>query len=61
MDKITEEIVEQIAEIRTTGRTNMFARGDVQIIANQLEFYELVCWIEDNRKYYMELLEMSSK
>ena len=50
MDK--EKIKEQIIKVQRTGRTNMFDTNAVQVIANELGLYELVCFIEENKKAY---------
>ena len=51
-----EKIKEQIIAVRDTGRTNMFNVNAVQVIANEMQFYELVCFIEDNRKSYVNFI-----
>ena len=38
---MTEKIKEQILAVRATGRTNMFDTNMVQVIANEMKFYEL--------------------
>lgn len=57
MDEITDEIMEQIAQIRKNGETNMFDRNQVQILANNSYFYALVIWIEFNKGCYGKLLK----
>ncbi len=57
MDEITTEIVEQIAQVRKGGETNMMDRNKVQIIAYDLGFDALVVWIEFNKSSYFKLLE----
>jgi len=49
-------IKEQILAIRKTGRTNMLDTNAVQRIAFEMEFYELVNFIEDNRKAYANFI-----
>ncbi len=46
------KIKEQILAIRDTGLTNMFDVVAVQRIAYDMDFYDLVIWLEDNRKAY---------
>jgi len=46
------KVLEQIMDVRDSGFTNMMDRGSVQMIADSMEFCELVCWIEDNPKEY---------
>lgn len=42
--------------IRTTGRTNMLDVPMVQHIANEMYFYELVVYIEEYRKEYVQFI-----
>ena len=52
-----EEIIkEQILEIRKTGRTNMFDTVAVQRIAFEMDFFELVMFIEDHKGEYAEFI-----
>ena len=44
---MTEKIKEQILAVRETARTNMFDADMVQVIANEMKFYELVVFIEE--------------
>lgn len=46
------KIRQQILAVRGTGRTNMFDVNMVQVIANELCFYELVIFIEEHKKAY---------
>ena len=61
MDEITTEIVDQIAQVRKGGETNMMDRNTVQVIANDLSFFALVVWIEFNKNSYFKLLEELGK
>ena len=54
--KISEKIREQILEVRDTGRTNMFDCNTVQWIANELELYDLVVFIEEHPKEYIKFI-----
>lgn len=45
-----EKIKKQILYIRDTGLTNMFTVSTVQRIAYENDFYELVNFIEENKK-----------
>lgn len=47
-----EEVKEQILAVRATGETNMFDLGAVQRIAYDRGFYELVDFIETDRRAY---------
>ena len=53
---MTDEVKEQILAIRDSGETNMFDSRTVQYLANQRNFYELVCFIEDHRKEYANFI-----
>lgn len=50
------KVKEQILAIRATGRTNMFDIPMVQCIANEMHFYELVVYIEEHRKEYVQFI-----
>ena len=47
---MTETIKDQILAIRDTGLTNMFDVNAVQRLAYERDFYELVVYLEENRK-----------
>ena len=49
---MTDKVRKQILAIRDTGQTNMFDVVAVQRIANDMSFYELVVYLEENRKEY---------
>ncbi len=49
-------IKEQILKVSATGETNMLDANMVQRIANREGFYELVCFIEDNRRAYSHFI-----
>ena len=51
-----EKIKEQILQIRDSGVTNMIDVNRVQYEANRLEFYELVIFIEENKKEYVHFI-----
>ena len=53
---MTEKIKEQIIAIRDTGLTNMFDTNRVQCLASERNFYELVVFIEENRKEYVHFI-----
>ncbi len=50
------KVKEQILAIRATGRTNMFDVPMVQYIANEMRFYELVIYLEEHRKEYVQFI-----
>jgi len=51
--KVPAKVHEQIQAVRRTGATNMCDRRTVQVIADRLDFYDLVCWIEEHPKEYV--------
>ena len=53
---MNEKIKEQILAIRDTGKTNMFDANRVQQLANEMNFYELVIFIEENKKAYSNFI-----
>lgn len=53
---MNETIKEQILAIRDTGLTNMFDVNEVQRLAYERDFYDLVLYLEDNRKEYVQFI-----
>ena len=53
---MTDKVKEQILAIRDTGLTNMFDIHAVQKIAYDMEFYEPVNFIEENRSAYVRFI-----
>ena len=53
---MTDKIKEQIFAIRDTGLTNMFDVHAVQRIAYDMEFYELVTYLEEHRREYAQFI-----
>lgn len=53
---MTEEIKKEILAIRDTGRTNMLDVPMVQRIAYELEYFDLVMFIEEHRKDYIHFI-----
>ena len=53
---MTSKVRDQILAVRDTGRTNMFDTVMVQRIAYEMGLYDLVCWIEDNKKEYVNFI-----
>ena len=53
---MSEAVKEQILAIRDTGLTNMFDVRTVQRIANDMEFYELVVYLEEYRREYAHFI-----
>lgn len=53
---MNEKIVSQIRDIRNSGRVNMFDVPSVQRMAFEIGFYELVCFIEEDRAAYVRFI-----
>ena len=53
---MNEKIVSQIRDIRNSGRVNMFDVPAVQRMAFEMGFYELVCFIEEDRAAYVRFI-----
>ena len=53
---MSEQIKEQILKVRDTGLTNMFDTIAVQRIAFEMELYELVSFIEEDKKAYVHFI-----
>lgn len=49
-------IKEQILAIQATGETNMLDTNMVQYIANREDYYELVVYIEEHKKDYLQFI-----
>lgn len=53
---MTGKIKDQILAVRDTGLTNMFDVNAVQRIAYDSGFYELVVFIEEHRREYVQFI-----
>ena len=53
---MTDKIREQILSVRKTGRTNMFDTIMVQRIAFEMQYYELVLFLEEHRGEYVHFI-----
>lgn len=53
---MTNKIKQQILSIRDTGLTNMFDIQMVQRIANEMNFFELVIFLEEERDKYVKFI-----
>ena len=53
---MNEKVFAQIMDIRDSGRVNMFDVPGVQRIAFEIGFYELVCFIEEDRAAYVRFI-----
>ncbi len=51
-----EKVKEQILAIRDTGLTNMFDVNTVQRLAYERDLYELVLYLENHRKEYVNFI-----
>lgn len=53
---MTETVKQQIEEIRQSGETNMLDVNMVQWIADRKNYFELVIYLEEHRKEYVNYL-----
>lgn len=53
---MNEKVFSQIMDIRDTGQVNMFDVPGVQRMAFEMGFYELVCFIEEDRAAYVRFI-----
>lgn len=53
---MNEKVREQILAIRETGLTNMFDLPMVQRLAYEQDFYDLVIYIEEHPKEYVQFI-----
>jgi len=53
---MTPTIREQILAVRDTGLTNMFDLTAVQRIAYSMDFFELVCFLEEHQREYARFI-----
>jgi hypothetical protein len=53
---MNETIGKQIMEIRDSGETNMLDTRMVQYIANREGFYELVVYLEEHKRGYINFI-----
>lgn len=51
-----EKIKNQILTIRDTGLTNMFDLSAVQRLADEMDFYELVAFIDEDKAKYVRFI-----
>ena len=56
MNPMTEKLKEQIMEVRASGKANMCNSNAVQVVANEMQFYELVIFIEEHREDYFHYI-----
>ena len=53
---MTDKIKSSILKDRETGKTNMFDINTVQKIAYEMELYELVNYLEENKEEYINFI-----
>ena len=53
---MTDIVKEQILAIRDTGKTNMFDLPVVQRLAFESDYFELVVYLEENPKEYVQFI-----
>lgn len=53
---MTNEVRRQILAIRETGLTNMFDTRTVQLLANEMDFIELVVFLEEHKGQYVRFI-----
>lgn len=53
---MNETIRKQIMKIRDSGETNMLDTRMVQLIANRMGFYELVIYLEEHKREYVNFI-----
>ena len=53
---MNEKVFSQIMDIRDSGQVNMFDIPGVQRMAFEMGFYELVCFIEEDRAAYVRFI-----
>ena len=51
-----DKVKEQILSVRDTGLTNMFDTRAVQRIAYDMDFYDLVIFIEEHKDKYVRFI-----
>ena len=54
--KMNKKVKEQILAVRSTGLTNMFDIHYVQNLAHEMNFYDLVIFIEEHRSEYVHFI-----
>lgn len=53
---MSDKVKDQILAVRATGRTNMFDTNMVQVIADEMHFYDLVVFIEEHKDRYSQFI-----
>lgn len=58
---MTNKVHEQILTIRNTGLTNMFDVNTVQRMAREMNFFELVVFLEEHKDQYVRFILTGEK
>ena len=58
---MTNKVREQILVIRNTGLTNMFDVNTVQRMAHEMNFFELVVFLEEHKDQYIRFILTGEK
>ena len=53
---MNEAVKKQILAVRDTGLTNMFDLSAVQRIAYDMDFFDLVCFLEEEKAAYVRFI-----
>ena len=53
---MTDIILDQIMKIRDTGLVNMCSGYEVQKLAFERDFFELVCYIDEHPREYLQFI-----
>ena len=53
---MSDKIYEQILQVRSSGKCNMIDTTAVQRYAHEHDFHELVIFIEEHKKEYVEFI-----
>ncbi len=53
---MTKEVRDGILKVRDSGRVNMFDARAVQYIADKMGLYELVLYIEEHKREYVNFI-----
>lgn len=53
---MSDKVYDQIIEIQRSGETNMFDTNMVQVLADKKGFFELVVFLEEHKKEYVDFI-----
>lgn len=56
-DPIPDNVIAALAEVRETGKTNMYDSNAVMRIASDLDHFDAFTWLYNNEHRYMEALK----